>query len=350
MIADAVRARSLIDSAAAGLSEASSLEDVLSAAGEAVVYATSSGDARLVLDALELRAQTLTALGDATAEDWQAVERAARDLEDWPRVAQALRMQVMRLLDDHAPDAAAPAARLGEMAAAQAMPPDLAWAEAVRAEIAMVTGRWDVAHATAMRAVTTAGRASDPSTVLRAWHVVIPIAVARRDEVRLSLAFYAYERRRDGGSPYARLLDAAAAAQFAAFRLTSPVPVRFEDLPGAFDGGAAMPHWLAAVESIVSGWIAAGDFAAAERALESMSGGRASGLGAGVEALLRARLLVAEGAPQQGVAAQAWHALEVFSRIGAPWWIAKAIEALGRDATPTLRTQARQIEIVLRIR
>lgn len=259
-------------------------------------------------------------------------------------------MQVMRLLDDHAPDAAAPAARLGDVAAAQAMPRDIAWAEAVRAEIAMVAGRWDVAHAIAMRAVTDANRADDPSTVLRAWHVVIPIAAARRDEVRLSLAFYAYERRRLGSSPYARLLDAAATAQFAAFGLTQPAPVRFDDLPGAFDGAAAMPHWLAAVETIVGGWIDAGDFAAAERALQKMSGGRPTGLGAGVEALLRARLLAAEGSPPQGVTAQAWHALEVFSRIGAPWWIAKAIAALGGDATATLKKQARQIEVVLRIR
>ncbi|HVL91078.1 MAG TPA: hypothetical protein VM841_12670 [Actinomycetota bacterium] len=350
MIADAVRARTLIDKASTGLTAAASLEDVLAEAGEALVYATASGDSRLVLDALLLRAQALTAIGDATAEDWLAVERAARDLEDWLRVAFALRMQVMGLLDDHAPDAAAPAARLGDVAAAQAMPRDIAWAEAVRAEIAMVAGRWDVAHTTAMRAVTNANRAEDPTTMLRAWHVVIPIAAARRDEVRLSLAFYAYERRRLTASPYARLLDAAATAQFAAFGLTSAPPLRFEDLPGAFDGAAAMPHWLAAVETIVGGWIEAGEFAAAERALEKMGGGRPTGLGAGVEALLRARLHAAEGSPPQGVAAQAWHALEVFSRIGAPWWIAKAIGALGRNATPTLKKQAKQIELVLRVR
>lgn len=350
MITDVVLARTLIDDAAAGLAGGSSLHDVLAAAGEAVRVAVATGNPSLTLDALMVRAQVLTALGEATAEDWQGVERSARDVEDWPKAALALRMQVMRLLDDHAPDAAAPAARLGEIAAAQAMPADLGWAEVVRAEIAMVAGRWDDAHTIAMRAVTTASRAKDTSTVLRAWHVVIPIAAARNDDIRLSLAFYAYGRRRPGASAYAQLLDAAAAIRFAAAGLAQPVAVPPAELLGAFDGAAAMPHWLGAVETIVGEWIAAGDFAAAGHALEKMSGSRASGLGAGVEALLRARLLAAEGAPGAGIAAHAWHAIDVFSKVGAPWWIAKAIRALGSDAPQTLKTQAKRIEQALRIR
>lgn len=350
MITDVVLARTLIDQAAAGLAGGSSLHDVLADAGEAVRVAVATGNPALTLDALLIRAQALTALGEATPEDWQGVERAARELDDWPKAALALRMQVMRLLDDHAPDAAAPAARLGAVAAANAMPADLGWAEAVRAEIAMVAGRWDDAHTIAMRAVTTASRAKDISTVLRAWHVVIPMAAERADDVRLSLAFYAYGRRPPGASAYARLLDAAAAVRFAAAGLAQPVAVPTAELLGAFDGAAAMPHWLAAVETIVDQWITAGDFAAAGHALEKMGGSRASGLGAGVEALLRARLLTAEGAPEAGVAAQAWHALDVFSKVGAPWWIAKAIRALDGAAPQTLRTQAKRIEQALRIR
>ena len=357
--------RALIRRASAGLGGSTSLDGPLDDAEQAVHAAEMAGDAILLLDALEVRAQALTGLGDASAEDWRGVEHAARVCEAWPRAANALRMQVMRLLDDHAALAEAPAIRLTDVASREGSTVDLAWAEAARAEIAFVEGRWDEAATFAMRAISAAGRVHDSTAMLRAWHVLTPIASARDDETRLSLAVYAYSSvPRDhiditGASPYRALLDTAAAIRFAqggAERNRGEMPrLDIPMLLRAMSGAAAMPHWLAAVETVIERLIIQGDLGAAERALEQMAGshksGNASGLGAAVESLLRARLLCAEGAMKRGIAAHAWTALEGFSKASAPWWISKAIRIIGRagEATPSLRAEALRIERALRL-
>lgn len=349
-----IDARELISRATASLGGPASLDAALADAEAAVGIAADSGDERLALDALECRAQILTGMGEASAEDWLAVEHSARACGDWPRAAGALRMQAMRLLDDHAPDALAPCNRLFTLGSEQSMLEQQAWADSVRAEIMFLTGDWDGATTAAMRAV---GRSEDAGATLRGWHVVIPIAAARRDTIRLGLAYYPYTLRSEmaGASPYRRLLDAAALTVFARAELCKQPSVAPSELLPAARGAAAMPHWLAALEVVVEAWIAAGEFVAAERALElmtaSQSSGNASGLGAGVGALLRARLHHAEGAPPAGVAAHAWRALELFSGIGAPWWSAKAIAMLAEagEAPPALRTEARRINAALSI-
>ncbi|MHB8512010.1 MAG: hypothetical protein ACYDCC_07480 [Actinomycetota bacterium] len=352
MAVDVRHVRDLIKRASDGLSGEASLDGPLAEAEEAVEAAEAAGDALLLLDALEVRAQALTGLGEAEPEDWLAVERAARVCDAWPRASNALRMQIMHLLDDHGSAAEGTAARLAELAAVHGSPADLAWAEAARAEISFVAGRWDEANAFAMRAIAAANRSGDQTPILRAWNVITPIAAARADQNKMALAAYAYRALATDEAPntYRRLLDAAISIRF---NNGATSALDDDELLGAMSGAAAMPHWLAAIETVIERWISHGDLGVAERALERLASshrsGSASGLGACIEALLRARLLNAEGALKRGVAAQAWTALEGFSRIGAPWWIAKSIRVIGRagEATPALRSEALRIERAL---
>lgn len=363
IVIDAQAVRALIDRAGAMLGGPASLDGALGDVEEALTAASDLGDEDLVLDALECRARVLTGMGEAVADDWLAVEHAAIAGQAWPRAAVAMRMQAMALIDDDAPSAEAPSTRLAQLATDHGLTTDLAWAESLRAEIRFVLGQWDEATTVAMRAVAAGGRTEDSGATLRAWHVVVPIASERGDVTRLGLAFYPYSLRRQiaPDSHYRRLLDAAAMIRFSAAGLCPPPDLTPAELLPSVSGSAVMPHWLAAVEVVVDAWISAGEFAAAEHAVEAMgasaAGGSASRLGAGAEALLRARLLHAEGSPEGGVASHAWRALELFTAAKAPWWISKAIHMLvdaneapdsdADDGAGDLAAQAKHIEAAL---
>jgi ATP/maltotriose-dependent transcriptional regulator MalT len=114
------------------------------------------------------------------------------------------------------------------------------------------------------------------------------------------------------------------------------------------------PSWLAGIETVVGSWLAVGELEGVEQALERMrtrlETAPSTSLARATEAILRGRLLLAQGRPEQAVAA-AGHALTE-SAGRAPWWRAKAIRILDHAgaADGSLIDEATSSEMSLGIR
>jgi hypothetical protein len=101
----------------------------------------------------------------------------------------------------------------------------------------------------------------------------------------------------------------------------------------SFDLDHAGASWIAAVDTVVEAWIAAGLLAEAGAALDRM---RASierhpmPLADGAEAILRGRLALAHGDRE----AASEHAAKALEALGPTrlWWRARALRMLGRQA------------------
>src|SRR5205823_4979896 len=103
---------------------------------------------------------------------------------------------------------------------------------------------------------------------------------------------------------------------------------------------------LAAIEIVVGSWLDAGDYEGAGLALDRMRARlgvrEATGLARGVEALLRARLLLA----REDVGGATVEANRAVAALRAPWWRAKAIRLLEQAgaASPSVVEEAERIE------
>ena len=108
--------------------------------------------------------------------------------------------------------------------------------------------------------------------------------------------------------------------------LPSFVP-ELEPRLASFDLGYGDPSWIGALEAVVGSWLNAGALADARTALDrlraSMEGRRPSQLALASQALMRSRLLLAEG-DATAAAAEAERAIGT----AAPWWRSRALRAL----------------------
>jgi tetratricopeptide (TPR) repeat protein len=322
-------------------------------ARRALAIARAADEPTLELDALDLTTSISSERGDDVGDAWSTIENLARQAGRWEIVGSAIRTRGFQYLDDE-PDRALPLVDAAtEVAVAQGLLEGRGWADYLRAEAHLSSGRWDEAIEAGLSAIELGETYDYHRVVVRSWFVLLPIASAqgRRDLPRQAFPRFEARRGREPDSYYARIVATAVQLHFAAAGLTpSFVPEIAKRLP-SFDLDHSGPSWLAGVDTIVGAWLDAGDYDGTQQALDRMRArlevGRPTGLVRGVEALLRAKLLLARD-DADGAAAQANGALAV---IRAPWWRAKAIRVLEQAdvASAALLEEARAIEAQLGI-
>ncbi|MGZ4418258.1 MAG: ATP-binding protein, partial [Gaiellaceae bacterium] len=322
-------------------------------AKRALAIARTADEPTLELEALDLTTSISSERGDDVGDAWSTIEDLARQAGRWEMVGNAIRVRGFEYLDDE-PDRTLPLIDAAtEVAVAQGLLEGRGWADYLRAEALLSAGRWDEALEAGLTAIELGETYDYHRVVVRSWFVLLPIASAQERGDLIQQAFPRFESRRgrEPDSYYARIVSTAVHLHFAAAGLIPPfVPEVAERLP-SFDLDHSGPSWLAGVETVVGAWLHAGDHDGTQQALDRMSArlevGRATGLARGVEALLRARLLLGRD-EAENAAAQANGALAV---IRAPWWRSKAIRVLEQAgaAEPAQLKEARSIEAHLGI-
>jgi hypothetical protein len=307
----------------------------------------------LELDALDLTTSISEERGDDVGDSWSTIENLAREAGRWEMVASAIRTRGFQYLDDE-PERALPLVDAAtEVAVAQGLLEGRGWADYLRAEAHLSSGRWDEAIEAGLSAIELGETHDYHRVVVRSWFVLLPIASAqgRGDLIRQACPRFEARRGREPDSYYARIVATAVQLHFAAAGLVPPFVPEVAKRLSSFDLDHSGPSWFAGVETIVDAWLHASDYDGTQLALDRMRArlevGRPTGLARGVEALLRASLLLARG-EADGAVAQANSALAV---IRAPWWRAKAIRVLERaGAAETLQLdEVRSIEARLGI-
>jgi tetratricopeptide (TPR) repeat protein len=248
-------------------------------------------------------------------------------------VAEALRAAALQLVDDE-PERVPPlVAESSALSEAHGLVEPLAWDDYVLAEAGLAAGRWDEALEAGLRAISLADERGFSRVIFRTWFALLPIVSARgRGDLarRARPRFPSFGSVGPSDSSFARIMVTAAQLRFAGFGLEPPFHPEPAWILPSFDLDHAGPSWLAAVETVVESWIAAGAHDSAELALGRMRArierSPSRRLAPAVEALLRARLRSAQQRPAEAAEA-AGRALDLLGD-GAPWWRGKAIRAL----------------------
>ena len=181
-----------------------------------------------------------------------------------------------------------------------------------------------------LRAIEAAEARALFRIAVRTWFALRPIAQARGRTDLIERAFPVFDGIRGSSqSPYARVIVAAMELAFAEAGLRPAFVPELEPRLASFDLGYGDPSWIAALEAVVESWLDAGAVADARTALDrlraSIEGKRLSQLALASQALMRSRLLLAEG-DAAAAAAEAERALDT----DAPWWrVAGAARARG---------------------
>jgi hypothetical protein len=233
-------------------------------------------------------------------------------------------------------DAEASLAALDEGAAlaeAHGLTEEEAWVLYARVEAGLVSGRWDDAIDAGLQALDLADRFAYHRVQVRTWSALSPIAAAtgRVDLLERTRRWFDAHDAIFPRSPFGNVMRAGINHRLADAGLIGIVRVDAADVLPAWEESQGLPSWHASVESMVDGWLATGDLDAVRSALDRIVAWRdhptTEVLGRGVEDLLRARLLQAEGDTAGAVAAGRRAAGE-FRTCHAPWWTAKAIRAV----------------------
>lgn len=276
------------------------------------------------------------------------------------QIATAIISRVAWILDDQPNECFPALARAEEIFQAHGSTELSAWVNYWRCEAAFVNGDWDRAFEWGLQAIGVGERFAYHRVVVRTWHVLLPIAAARSrfDLLEQALRWYEALWARGGNpdSPYARLMFAMANLHFDAAKLSRNHPAPEGDpTEESFTGGWWNPSLCAAIEAVLGKWQAAGELDRVRRALDSSDVGQphddSSALGRGTHALVRSKLLGAEGGSAEEVADETRRALRSFRVSGAPWWIGKTIrslESVGRASEEELR-EATLLETALGI-
>jgi tetratricopeptide (TPR) repeat protein len=329
---DAPTARLLVMRAHAALGGRDAYEPAGSDAELALEVAREVEDAELELTALDLMTQVRAERGDSDP-GWAELEQAARRTRAWPTVVRALRARAADHIDDDfvaVPPLLAPAAALAE---AHGLVEQAAWCDYVLAETGLGAGHWDEALESGLRAIAVGEERGFSRVVYRDWFVLLPMAHARGLEDllrRARLSFPAFGEPGPSDSAFARVAVTAAQLRLAASGLEPPFVPDVEWALPSFDLDHGGPSWLAATETVVESWLAAGEIDGAETALDRMRTrlelSPTTRLASAVEALLRARLHRVQGRSGEA-AAEARRTLDLLGE-GGPWWRAKAIRTL----------------------
>jgi class 3 adenylate cyclase/tetratricopeptide (TPR) repeat protein len=291
----------------------------------ALALARSSADRDLELDA---RIWTADDEPDQRAA-WREIENAATRLQRWPEVADALRTQAALCFPDDLDGAEASAVRLASFARARQLDESAAWACYYRAETNFARGRWDAALEWAGHATDVGVERSYHRVTVRTWHVVVPIAAARGDRVRLEEAARWYEELGDRfpDTPYGRLSRAAVDALLRNAGVSTASAPEAASLVPSFAEDVGLPSWLEALDVVLAELLASGALAEAREALRvfgSTVERRGAVAIAATHALLWARVRHAEGGADADVRG---HVSTVRSA-GAPWPTLKGLRLL----------------------
>jgi class 3 adenylate cyclase/tetratricopeptide (TPR) repeat protein len=307
-------------------------------AERALLLARQVGDPDAELEALQLLTNCSEEDDEIARQRWAEIESLARARGRWELAAGAMRFVAV---DDEPERTLVELDAAAELAEAHGLIEAAAWTEYSRTEAHLAAGTWDNALAVGLRAIEAAEERNLLRVGVRTWFTLRPIARARRRTDLIERALPLFDRMRGSSdSPYARIMVAAMDLAFAeAGLLPSFVPEVEPRLP-SFSLGYGEPSWIAALEAVVQSWLDTGALGEARDALDrlqaTIEGRRVSQLALASQALMRSRLLLAEG---DGVAAAAEAQKALDTR--APWWRARALRAL---ATPEALAEAATLE------
>lgn len=296
-------------------------------ADRALALARAGDDPDAELEALQLLTGCIE--GDELAgQHWAELESRARERGRWELATGAMRSHALISVHREPDRTLAELDAAAELAEARGLVEDAAWNDYARTEAHLVAGTWDEALDVGLRAVEAAEERNLFRVAVRSWFTLRPIAQARGRTDLIERAFPLFEATRGrSDSPYARVISTAMDLAFAEAGLLPRFVPELEPRLPSFDLAYDDPSWLAAVEAVVGSWLDTGALAEARTALDRFRAAAESRnmarLAFASQALLRARLLLAEGDPA-GAAVEAESALET----GSPWWRARALRAL----------------------
>jgi class 3 adenylate cyclase/tetratricopeptide (TPR) repeat protein len=313
--------------------------------------ARAVGDRGLQLDASEWLTIVRMERGDDVRAEWERVYELSAREGRWKKAVDALRMQAVGLLDDHAAETWDLLDQAAELAEAHGLSERIAWLDYERAEAGLVSGQWDRALEAGLRAVDLGERNAYHRPVVRTWFTLLPIARARGMTELVERMFrWFQEHQPPATASWQLMMVAGAHLHFADAGLMPPfVPDPGPRLP-SFADSQGRPSWFSIAFRVALSWLEDGQLEAVRSALDATGASPAlPSMGRGVERLLRARLLAVEGEP--GAAAAAREALDAFRSSRAPWWMASAIRLLEEsgDASPEELAEAAGIRRHLRL-
>ena len=300
----------------------------------ALALARRAGDADAELEALQLLTACTEDDDELEGRRWAEIESLARARDRWQLVSAAVRAQVGAFVGDEPARALSEIELAAELAEARGLVDEAAWVDYGRTEAHLAAGSWDDAIEVGLRAIEAAERRSLFRIAVRSWFALRPIARARGRTDLIERAFPVFEEIRSSSpSPYARVIVGAMDLAFADAGLLPPFLPELEPRLASFELGYGDPSWLAALEAVVESWLDAGVLADARVALDRLGASnerrRTSQLAQASYALMRSRLLLAEG-DAAAAAREAERALVT----RAPWWRSRALRALAAaDAT-----------------
>jgi hypothetical protein len=319
----------------------------------ALEVARRSSDPRTELEALNaltvLRAET----GRNDPRAWQELRAAAGRLGDWARVISATTNEVVFQLDDHARDMFDLIEEARQTALAHGLTENAGWNDYLAAEAAFVTGDWERALASGLRAIDVGEANAYLRLTVRTIHVVVPISSVRGDRATLERVGRWYRSIEDKfefpDSPYSRVVRPAQDLELAANGLWPAYVPEVGPRIASFRDDPSGPSWSAALDRVFRAWLEAGEVEGAGRALATLTDAMprhagVSSLGRGTYELLRGRLYLARG-DNEAAAAAGNAALDAFRISDAPWWMAKAIRLLERAGAADYGLLAEVLEI-----
>jgi tetratricopeptide (TPR) repeat protein len=325
----------------------------------ALDLARAHGDRRLELEARFMLLSLQMEQGEMELAESDAVDleiaTIAEENGQWDRACRAWRSRAMirsEQGDDSWMDLFAHATGIAE---AHGLTEEGAWNDYARVEIGLLLGDWDAATDAGLRALDLADRNAYHRAQARIWIALTPIASAtgRRDLLERAGKWFDDHDAIFPPSPYGRFMRAALDRRLAEAGLL-PAPALPEDL---LELWAESPGWasgLAAVESVLHGWLATGEIELARKAVERSASWAShptmTEFYAAGASLLGSGLHLAIGEAPQGREA-ARLALAAFRRLRTPWWAAKSIRVLESvgEASADDVVEAEAIERELRL-
>jgi tetratricopeptide (TPR) repeat protein len=327
----------------------------------ALPMAVGNGDRRLELEVRD-QLDTLDAEdGSISREEVNArgVELAtlAEELRIWPFAARAWRVAAQLMAEEDPGRSDGHLRRAADVAQAHALTEEQGWLDYARTEINLVSGHWETAVRSAVRAMDLADSNAYHRVQIRTLAAVTPIAFAWEDRALLGRAARWLDEHQAifPHSPFGNVMHGAIDLRLETVGLKEPFALDVDELLPAWEETQLLASWHAAVETIVSTWIERGHLEPARRVVDRVIRARShpvtSRLGRGSAGLVESWMLRAEGAAETRVGDVARTALEAFRGVGAPWWIAKAIRTLQRTglASDQEIDEAASIERALRL-
>ena len=301
-------------------------DGVLEEVALARTMAKAADDPYLELDVLDHASAAEDEVDASSDANWAELESRARALGAWGHVVTAARIRAMYRSAEDVDGALPIVEEAAAVAHAHGLVEQAGWCDLTRAELLWVLGRWEEARSACGAVIELAETNGYERLAFRTYVVALPLAAAIRDPT-VSESYHAWdaaleERGPAVQSPYARVLRPAIRAWTSAARGERPAAPP----PDVLDAIVPMmnPHYLAAIEALVSSWLAAGSTeppaAAAERVAGFVGEKDATMLMRASAALVGA--WVGRTDPNE--------AIEAARAAGAPWWTARALRAAGR--------------------